>query len=301
MRTAKVVGLVLLLALSSHLSLPGGRAAAQESEQRDAVGKTPPRLSFVDGQVSFLRPGAQEWSQAQINVPLAQGDELYTGSPGNLEIQIGPRAFVRAWANTQLGLTNQEPDFLQFKVTTGYAAFDIRTIEPGRTIEVDTPHAAFTIEAPGYYRVTVRRRPDLVHHPPRRPRHRHTGQRGVRGHLSERRGRRPGRLAAARRLVRRAGARRLGQVELRADRRAGRSGERAVRLLRRLRHAGPGPVRLVARRPQLRVGVGSRPASRRRGRRTPRAPGCSIRTTAGRGWTPRRGAGRRITTAAGCT
>ena len=55
----------------------------------------------------------------------------------------------------QLGLENQEPDFLQFKVTAGRAAFDLRTLEPGRTVEVDTPNAAFTIEHPGYYRVDV--------------------------------------------------------------------------------------------------------------------------------------------------
>ncbi len=70
-------------------------------------------------------------------------------------MQIGTRSFVRAWANTQLGLANQEPDFLQFKVTTGTASFDLRTIEPGRTVEVDTPHGAFTIERAGYYRVDV--------------------------------------------------------------------------------------------------------------------------------------------------
>ena len=35
------------------------------------------------------------------------------------------------------------------------AAFDMRTIEPGATVEVDTPNAALTIEHPGYYRVDV--------------------------------------------------------------------------------------------------------------------------------------------------
>jgi hypothetical protein len=40
-------------------------------------------------------------------------------------------------------------------VTTGRAAFDLRTLEPGRTVEVNTPNAAFTIEHPGSYRVDV--------------------------------------------------------------------------------------------------------------------------------------------------
>jgi Family of unknown function (DUF6600) len=154
MRYLGIIGLIVVLFMLPGIS-PDVRAAGTPDQQQTAVGQTPPRLSFLDGQVSFQRPGVQDWSQAQLNTPLASGDQLYTGSPGNLELQIGLRAFVRAWANTQLGLVNQEPDFLQFEVTTGYAAFDLRTLEPGRTVMVDTPNASFTIEKAGYYRVDV--------------------------------------------------------------------------------------------------------------------------------------------------
>ena len=151
MRTTQVIVLMLTLGLLAGVAL----AADAPNPEATTIDRTPPRLSFVDGQVSFWRPGAQDWAQAQANTPLAPGDELATASPGNLEVQIGARAFVRAWANSQVGLANQEPDFLQFKVTTGTASFDVRTIEPGHTVEVDTPHAAFTIERAGYYRVDV--------------------------------------------------------------------------------------------------------------------------------------------------
>ncbi len=148
------VGFVLTVSLviaGASLS----RGAEPVDPDQDAIGRTPPRLSFVDGQVSFWRPGAQDWAQAQINTPLAPGDQLYTGSSGNVELQVGGRAFVRAWGNTQIGLESHEPDFLQFKVTGGRTAFDLRAMEPGRTVEVNTPSAAFTIEHPGYYRVDV--------------------------------------------------------------------------------------------------------------------------------------------------
>ena len=151
MRTREVIALMLAVGLFTGVA----QAAAAPTPDAAPSDRTPPRLSFVDGQVSFWRPGAQDWAQAQINTPLARGDELATASPGNLEVQIGARAFVRTWANTQVGLANQEPDFLQFKVTTGTASFDLRSIEPGHTVEVDTPNAAFTIERAGYYRVDV--------------------------------------------------------------------------------------------------------------------------------------------------
>lgn len=104
-----------------------------------------------------LAPGRPGLGAGSGQNPLDPGNELYAASPGNLELQIGARAFVRAWASTQLGLMNQEPEFLQHKATARQASFDTRTLDPERTGEVDTPNATFTIEHAGYYRVDVSR------------------------------------------------------------------------------------------------------------------------------------------------
>ena len=148
------ISAVLALALIAQMALDVGAVGAAESEE-GTIGRTPPRLSYADGEVSYFRPGAQDWAPAQVNTALAPGDELYTGNRGNLELQVGARAFVRAWGDSQLGLVNHEPDFLQIKVTSGHVSLDLRSVDPGRTIELDTPHAAFTIERAGYYRVDV--------------------------------------------------------------------------------------------------------------------------------------------------
>jgi hypothetical protein len=139
------------------LLLVAGVAGAAEPPPPPPPGSdvTPPRLSFIDGAVSFWRPGADDWTPARVNTPLAAGDELYTGERANLEVQIGPRAFVRAAQKTQLGLVNLEPDFLQFRVAGGHASLDLRSVPAGHTVELDTPNAVFTIEHPGYYRVIV--------------------------------------------------------------------------------------------------------------------------------------------------
>jgi hypothetical protein len=131
---------------------PGGMPTPEESG-----GATPPRVSYLNGEVSFWRQGASDWTPAQLNTPLAPGDVLYTGQGGTVEIQTGRAAFVRAGNDTQIGLDNQEPDFLQFRVTGGHAGIDLRQVLPGATVEVDTPQAAFTIEQAGYYRLDVDR------------------------------------------------------------------------------------------------------------------------------------------------
>ena len=134
-------------------ALVAWRSAGAQDDTRG--GLTPPRLRFTDGEVSFWRTGAEEWSAAQVNTALAAGDSVYAGDGANLEIQIGARAFVRAGSATQIDLTALEPGYTQFGITGGHAALDLATLPPGQSIEVDSPHGAFTINRPGYYRVDV--------------------------------------------------------------------------------------------------------------------------------------------------
>jgi hypothetical protein len=139
---------ILVLLLASAVEPRAARA-----QDGDRGGPTPPRLAFTDGDVSFWRPGAEDWAPAQVNTPLAAGDSVYAGEGGNFEIQIGSRAFVRAGADTEVGLDSLEPDYLQFKVTGGHAALDVKRLPRGLTVEIDAPSGAFTIDRPGYYRV----------------------------------------------------------------------------------------------------------------------------------------------------
>ena len=148
--------LAMLMVLATFLGAAGG-AYAQPTVETDPQSDdaTPPRLSYAEGSVSFWRPGGDDWAPAQVNTPLAAGDELYTGRDGNLEVQIGGRAFIRAWGDTQVGLTNQDPNFVQLRVSAGHLALDLRSLDGGDVVEIDTPAAAFTVDQPGYYRVDV--------------------------------------------------------------------------------------------------------------------------------------------------
>jgi hypothetical protein len=70
--------------------------ATDLSPAEPSASRTPPRLSLVQGEVSFWRPGADDWTAARINTALEAGDALYTGAGANLEVQVGPMAFLRA-------------------------------------------------------------------------------------------------------------------------------------------------------------------------------------------------------------
>lgn len=137
------------------MALLGLWSAVAGADEEAEYGRTPPRLSFYDGEVSFWRPGSEDWAPARINLPLAPGDALYTGAAANLELQIGTLAFVRAGELTQLSLSNQETDFIQLSLSTGHLAVDVRSQPNGRVIEIDTPGAAIVVDRAGYYRFRV--------------------------------------------------------------------------------------------------------------------------------------------------
>ena len=125
------------------------------ADEPDAAAITPPRLSYLNGSVSFWRPGAEQWTAGQVNTALAPGDQVHTGHLGTVELQVGGRAFVRAWGDTELGLVDQTTDSLRLKVADGHVVADLRALDPGGILHIETPAASFTLDHPGYYRVDV--------------------------------------------------------------------------------------------------------------------------------------------------
>jgi len=126
-------------------------AAAQQLDED----RTPPRLSLVDGDVSFWRPGADDWAAARLNIPLAPGDYLATGATARVEVQVGPRAYLRAGGDSEVGLDEQRQGRLRFGVRSGTVALDVRPGGSSETYELATPQASVTLDNPGYVRVGV--------------------------------------------------------------------------------------------------------------------------------------------------
>jgi len=81
--------------LALAIALAAARPAAAVQGQQGA-GPTPPRVSFLDGEVSFWRPGAEDWAPAKVNTPLAPVVAPLLG--GILQSTFGWRASFLAMA-----------------------------------------------------------------------------------------------------------------------------------------------------------------------------------------------------------
>src|SRR6476660_9293726 len=79
------------------------------------------RLSFVEGDVSFLRAGVTEWAPAVENLPLLAGDQLYAGTGARAEVQLGRRNYIRLSEGTELTITELSASAAQFEITEGTA------------------------------------------------------------------------------------------------------------------------------------------------------------------------------------
>jgi len=153
MNRLRIFSIMLCITLGVVGFISPRETMAEEEQTMTEI--TPPRLSFIDGRVSFWRPKDIKWEPARVNTPIAAGDELSIGQSGNLELQMGTGAYLRAAANTHIRLEDHQPDFIRFLVSKGHVSLDTRSFDPGRSVEIDTPNATFVIEHSGYYRLDV--------------------------------------------------------------------------------------------------------------------------------------------------
>ncbi len=112
------------------------------------------RLAHVNGSVSFSLGGQQDWLQAAVNRPLTTGDSLWADADGRAEMQVGGSS-IRLDAQTSVTLLNLDDSIVQLQLTQGSLQVNIRQLERGQSIEVDTPNLAYTLSQAGEYRISV--------------------------------------------------------------------------------------------------------------------------------------------------
>jgi len=134
-----VIGFAALLACGMAAADPPARVA---------------RLANIGGAVSFSPAGEDEWVYATPNRPLITGDRVWADAGARAELQIGSLA-VRLGSQTSVTILNLDDRVAQFQLAQGAINMRVRRIDPGQTIEIDTPLLAFSLRRPGDYRIDV--------------------------------------------------------------------------------------------------------------------------------------------------
>lgn len=156
-------GFLLLVVTLSLLATNGfSQTTDSDTNQNDEIDDAAPvarvaRLSFVQGDVSFLRAGVKEWAPVVENLPLLAGDQLYVGPGGRAEVQLARGNYLRLSENTELTIAEFSDTVAQFEITEGTVI--IRTERLASVFprfEIDTPNSAIVLKQDGLYRIDIR-------------------------------------------------------------------------------------------------------------------------------------------------
>ena len=142
-----------LLLLASLIPALAGTLLAQGA----VIGPVDPparvaRIAYLSGRVAFQPSGDTAWSVATLNYPMTSGDRVYADRGALVELQLGSAA-VRASDLTDLTVTDLTDQFLQLGLAEGTVRVRVYRLDPGDSVEVDTPHGALTLLAAGDYRI----------------------------------------------------------------------------------------------------------------------------------------------------
>jgi hypothetical protein len=139
-------------------ALLAGTSTAQEdpARQGDTTLEDPParvaRVSYLKGNLSFLRAGLEQWSAATLNFPVTIGDRVYTDKNASAELEVGSYA-VRLAGGTDLTVTNLNDQTMQLGLEQGTLRMSVYELPAGSTVEIDTPNGALTVQRQGTYRI----------------------------------------------------------------------------------------------------------------------------------------------------
>jgi hypothetical protein len=138
------------LLVAAGVALAGFGAIAQEVDPPGRVA----RLNLMQGNVSQLPAGDNDWSQAEINRPLTTGDRLRTEPGARLELHSGSTA-VRLDGAASLDISQLDDNTTRLTLSEGTLNLRVRNLYPGEQVEIDTPNLALTVQQPGSFRLEV--------------------------------------------------------------------------------------------------------------------------------------------------
>ncbi|MGE3318795.1 MAG: DUF6600 domain-containing protein [Candidatus Berkiella sp.] len=119
------------------------------------------RISNIEGNVSFLPAGEEQWLDASRNRPFVTGDSLWNDSNGYSQAQLGG-AKLCVGPNTNINVLNLDDKIAQFQLTEGSINLEVNNLSKDQSYEIDTPNVAFTVQKPGNYRIDVDKEGDAT-------------------------------------------------------------------------------------------------------------------------------------------
>lgn len=122
--------------------------ASAELGRADPPGRVG-RLSYINGTVSFLPTGENQWVPATVNYPVTSGSSFYADANGVAEIQVGA-TILRLDHATAVNIARLDDAATQIQLDQGAINLHVFNLPPGG-IAVLTPMGEIDVMEPGVY------------------------------------------------------------------------------------------------------------------------------------------------------
>jgi len=124
-------------------------AAAAQADPPGRVG----RVADIEGGVSMLPTGSQDWIWASRNYPVAPGESFWTGDDGRARLQIGATD-ARLDSETELDVVDLDYGAMRLALPQG--SLDLRLwASPRGGVTIATPAGDVHLDGRGLYRIDV--------------------------------------------------------------------------------------------------------------------------------------------------
>src|SRR5581483_11032192 len=105
-RRGAIIASAVFAALAAvTVSLAAGEARAETTREPGVA-----RVSLIEGEASYFRSDADDWSAVSVNAPLVTGDRFYSAEGSRAEIEAAPGVDVRLGAETEIDMVELAPD-----------------------------------------------------------------------------------------------------------------------------------------------------------------------------------------------
>jgi hypothetical protein len=129
---------------------PGAAAPESGADPSTLAG----RLSDISGTVSYHAAGADQWSPATQNFPVASGNAYWTEPQASATIEIGDDEVVMD-GGTELDVTTLDQSNFTASLPQGAIFLGLRDLPDGQALSVTTPRGAVQITQPGQYEIVA--------------------------------------------------------------------------------------------------------------------------------------------------
>ena len=113
----------------------------------------PPRISRIDGTAAYEPAGEVDWEELTINVPLLDGDRVFSHVDSRMEIDLGRANFLRLGAETDVAFTQLTEKESALTLNSGSL---IVRINRDHAFRIETPDGVVTVKKDGLYRIDAR-------------------------------------------------------------------------------------------------------------------------------------------------